>query len=386
MTQIVSEDLPIAKPSARIVSNTEHSVASAISVDCLPACEFDSCLRSEWDRIRSSSPAFRSPFFSHTFIETVGRVAPNNFTAVARQSGRVIGVLPFQRSTNGLAQPVALGVNDAHGLLATADVKISTVEMLKSCGMRRYLFHAAPPELPDIAKYEVGRARAFLADLTVDPRGYEHFLKHNRDTIDRQGQKTRKLIRSKGPLRLEFDCRDPKMLDYLIELKGQQYRRTKIYDILSVDWIQKLLHELLRNQDAPVRGLLSVLYAGDDPIALHFGMIEGDLIHYWFPVYDTTYSYGSPGTILFLEIAKQAVDHGVKAIDFGYGELPYKYKVTNVVTEMSYGMVDCSPIRLAAYRAGVSVVNQLKKPWIKEHIKPILRVLMPNFGEHRYRT
>ncbi len=49
-------------------------------------------------------------------------------------------------------------------------------------------------------------------------------------------------------------------------------------------------------------------------------MIEGDLIHYWFPVYDTTYSYGSPGTILFLEIAKQAVDHGVKSIDFGYGE------------------------------------------------------------------
>ncbi len=269
MTQIVSEDLPITQPSVRMVTNPERPVTSNISVECLPAGEFDSCLRSEWDRIRSSSPAFRSPFFSHTFIETVGRVAPNNYTAVAKQSGKVIGVLPFQRSPNGLAQPVALGVNDAHGLLATPDASVSTVEILKGCGMRRYLFHAAPPELPDIAKYEAGRARAFLADLTVDPRGYEHYLKHNRDTIDRQGQKTRKLIRAKGPLRLEFDCRDPKMLDYLIELKGQQYRRTKIYDILSVGWIQKLLHELLRNQDAPVRGLLSVLYAGDDPVALH---------------------------------------------------------------------------------------------------------------------
>jgi len=364
---------------------TRRSDAS-ISIDCVPARDLNSSLRSEWDAIRASSPALRSPFFSHTFFEAVGRVSPDNEAAIARQAGKVVGILPFQRSKNGMAQPVALGINDAHGMLATSDAKVGTTDLLCAAGMKRFLFHAAPTDLPDIKRYEAGRTRAFLADLTVDPRGYEYFLKHNRDTIDRQGQKTRKLIRTKGPLRLDFDCRDPKMLDYLIELKGQQYRRSQIYDILSVDWIQRLLHDLHRNCDSPVRGLLSVLHAGDDPVAMHFGMLEGDLLHYWFPVYDTQYSYGSPGTVLFLEIAKQAVDQGVRAIDFGYGELPYKYKVCNVVTEMSFGLIDRSPFRRAAYRTGVAMLAQMKKPWLKERLKPLMRVLMPNFGEHRYRT
>ncbi len=367
-------------------SGAARTLATPISIDCVPVRDFDSCLRSEWDVIRGSSPAFRSPFFSHTFIDAVGRVSPNNETAVARQAGKVIGLLPFQRSKNGLAHPVALGVNDAHGLLATSDAEVETTDLLRAVGMKSFLFHAAPTALPDIKRYEAGRTRAFLADLTVDPRGYEYYLKNNRDTIDRQGQKTRKLIRTKGPLRLDLDCRDPKMLDHLIELKGQQYRRTQIYDILSVNWIQRLLHDLLRNNEAPVRGLLSVLYAGDDPVAMHFGMLEGNLLHYWFPVYDNQYSYGSPGTVLFLEIAKQAVDQGVRSIDFGYGELPYKYKVCNVVSEMSFGLIDRSPFRRAAYRTGVAVLAQIKKPWIKERLKPLIRVLMPNFGEHRYRT
>jgi len=388
MTHIVSNKLDLAVQAAptQLAGTPARDVKSVqpISIECLPAHDFDAVLRRDWDRIRASSPAFRSPFFSHAFVDAVGRVAPNNETIVARQGGNLVGVLPFHRTLNGVAQPVALGVNDAHGMLAASDAGVQSADLLHASGMRSFLFHAAPTELPDSQRYEAGRTRAFLADLTVDPRGYEHYLKHNRETIDRQGQKTRKLIRSKGPLRLEYDCRNPKMLDYLIELKGQQYRRTRIYDILSVDWIQRLLHDLLRNTDSPVRGLLSVLYAGDDPVAMHFGMLEGDWIHYWFPVYDMRYSYGSPGTVLFLEIAKQAADNGVRAIDFGYGELPYKYKVTNVVTEMSFGLIDRSPLRRAAYRTGIAVLTQAKKPWIKARLKPIMRLLLPNFGAHRY--
>ena len=389
MTKTLSSEMEHAAPE--LPATTYGSPAAApknasISIDCVPACDFDSCLQAEWDSIRASSSAYRSPFFSHTFIDAVARVAPNNEAVIARQAGKVVGLLPFQRSKGKTAQPCALGVNDAHAMLAPAGSSVATTDLLKAAGVRSYLFHAAPIDAPDIKRYEAGRTRAFLADLTVDPLGYEHYLKHNRDTIDRQGQKTRKLIRSKGPLRLEYDCRDPRMLDYLIELKGQQYRRTQIYDILSVDWIQRLLHDLLRKTDSPVRGLLSVLYAGDEPVAMHFGMQEGDLIHYWFPVYDTRYSYGSPGTVLFLEIAKQAADKGIRAIDFGYGELPYKYKVTNVVTEMSFGLIDSSPLRRAYYRTGVAILTQMKKPWIKERLKPMMRLFLPNFGEHRYRV
>jgi CelD/BcsL family acetyltransferase involved in cellulose biosynthesis len=337
-----------------------------------------------WEKIRASNPCYRSPFFGYDFIDAVSRVCPQVELAVARQGERILAVLPFVRKRRLDALPVGAGVNDAHGLLADAEYPFSFTQFLNKCGLRSFAFHASPPDAPGVDRYEMGRTRSFLADLTVDPQGYEHYLRKTSSTIDRQGQKSRRLAREVGQLRLDYDCRDSQLIDYLIELKGLQYQRTHTFNILSVDWIRKLLIQLHAFEHPRVRGLLSVLFAGDVPVALHYGLLDGDLLHYWFPVYDERYAYGSPGTQMFLDIARQAAAGGVRAIDMGYGEQAYKYKLTNVITEMSYGLTDPSPLRRHLHRQRLNVRQQLKGLWFKNAIKPIVRKIMPNFGGNRY--
>lgn len=344
-------------------------------------------LVADWIDIRAKHSQYRSPFWSHEFIGHVDAIRPGVEVAIAKRNGRAVAILPFRRVSQKDARPVGAGINDAHGQLAAPSIDFTFDEFLSRCGLRSFAFHAAPPNSPGIAQYEIGRTRAFLADLTVDPKGYEHFLRARNRTIDKQGQKTRKLGREVGKLRFEYDCADNASIRRLLTLKSEQYRRTHTFDILSVPWIQELIHRLHkvdRNGPSEIRGMLSVLFAGEIPVALHFGMEEGDLLHYWFPVFDSKYHFGSPGTQLFLDVANEATSRGIRAIDMGYGEQAYKHKLTNVITEMSYGLVDRNYIRRTVHRTNLAVGAKLKEFKIRERVKPIARKIMPSFGAGTY--
>lgn len=355
-----------------------------VRFDLIPAAELSAALRAQWNTIRSKRAELRSPFFSPDFISTVAGVIPDVEIGVASQGGEAVAIFPFQRYRQTNARPVGVGINDAHGLISLPDSGVSLLEMMDACRLKSFPFHAAPPELADIAQFELGTTRTFLADLTVDPLGYENYLRRTSNTIDKQAQKTRRMIRDLGPLRFDFDCRDPEMLQRLIELKCGQYKRTHIFSILGVPWIQQLLFTLHQQPTDNLRGILNVLYAGDQAVALHYGMLEGDLLHYWFPVFDPAYSFGSPGTQLFLEVAREGTERGVTAIDMGYGEQVYKTKLTNVVGVMSYGLVDKSPLRRTWYHQKKRFGERLRRLRFKDAIKPWARKLLPGFGRGSY--
>lgn len=355
-------------------------------IDVIGPSEINDCLRADWQLIRNSSACFRPPFFSASFVEQVARLVPDVEIGVAVQNGRAVGIFPFQRQGRTTAKPVGLGINDAHGLIARPGAGPGLREMMAACRINSFPFHAAPAETSEIADYQLGTTRSYLADLMVDPQGYEHYLRENRNTIDKQGQKTRRMIRDLGPLKFEFDCRDPEVLDRLIELKCEQYRRTHTYCILGVPWIRQLLRNMHVDREAPVRGVLNALHAGDKLVAMHYGILEGDLLHYWFPVFDAAYGFGSPGTQLFLDVAREARERGVVAIDMGYGEQPYKTKLTNVITEMSYGLVDDHPLRRAWHRQKLALLAGWRSLKFRETIKPWARKLLPHFGQGKYQT
>ncbi|MFN3190899.1 MAG: GNAT family N-acetyltransferase [Aureliella sp.] len=368
----------------RHVSEAQPAVASTYCVTKFTALS-DSDF-ADWHAIRSSHVRYRSPFFSVDFIAAVERAVPGVEVALLRRGGKIVALLPFRRVGKNRARPVGAGINDAHGLLADESYLDGMEDFLKQAGLRDFLFHASPTDAPGVERFAVGTTRAFLADLTVDPKGYEHFLRGRNRTIDKQGQKSRKLGREIGALRFDFDCRDPAILRRLIELKRQQYQRTHTFDILGVDWIQRMLYSQFSERSEQVKGLLSVLYAGNTPVAMHYGMLDGDLLHYWFPVFDPEYSFGSPGTQLFLDVAREAAERGVTAIDMGYGEQAYKHKLTNVISEMSYGLVDENALRRWRYRCGLAMAAAVKEWRLRETLKPVARRLMPTFGVGQYRS
>jgi CelD/BcsL family acetyltransferase involved in cellulose biosynthesis len=366
---VISAATPLRKSSAHIISIDD------VGEDVV----------ARWEALRKNNTIYQSPFFSIEFTRAVAQVREDVRVAVFEEGDQIVGLFPFQRLNRRTIVPVGGAYNDLHGLLGRVGPDDDFVCLLPSLDAEAFRFHAIVDNpSASIARHRYGRIKAYLADLKAHPEGYVRFLEKTRQTIFKQRKKSRKLEKDFGPLRLEFDCRDHAVLDQIIKMKRKQYQRTFIFDLLSIPWAQQMLHGLLDRNDQSARGLLSVLYAGDTLLAGHFGMIEDRMMHYWFPVYDFDHQQNSPGTALFLAIAEEATRRGIEKIDFGYGEQPYKVKLTDTITELPYGSVDRSRLNWLGHRCSTWLHDCRSRMPFKEMIKPIIRKLVPNLDGGQY--
>ena len=378
-TVVVDSPSPLRE---RSLPKTETPVISNPRLEIISAREMDDSLIAQWDQFRSANPTLYSPFFSYEFTEAVQAVRGDCQVAIVEAEQEVVGFLPFHR-IRGAAYPVGRLANDAHGFICPYHCQLPLAPLLKSMNASAYHFHAWCSSSSLKETSILGWHPSFLADLSVGPAGYRTWLERRHRTIKRQQQKTRKLIRRHGPLRLEFSNTVPEQFHHTIQLKRQHYQRTNTFDILSVQWLIEVLRYLLESP-GKIRGQNSVLWAGDQVIAAHFGLVEDELLHYWFPTYDTRFAEGSPGTELFLQIAEAAPSFGIRRIDFGYGDQPYKHILTNVRSRCPYGTVTQASSQMFPYRLSQTLTRGLK--WLpgKEIAKRILRRFHPNWGQQHF--
>ena len=352
---------------------------SAINCDVISLRDLTSEIWTSWDSLRNSNPNLCSPFFSSGFAKAYASIRGNAWIAVIREENNIVALLPFERTGRTLF-PIGRMINDAHGLICGPQFRVDWDWLLTQLKASCFRFHALiDTPSTNAGTFDFARVKTFLCDLKLPQEGYIAWLKNNKKTIAKQQQKTNKLIRQVGPLRLEMQTVDDRLLQQILDLKSEQYQRTKLFDKFSISWIREFLH-LLLHQTHPTYGQLSVLYAGDKLIAGHMGMRERKLLHYWFPVYDTQFDYASPGTALFLEIVKQASVEGIDKIDFGYGELPYKWKLNNVISEMGQGAVCSSMVRWHILKLRYQMLSRLKQMPCKEMVKSVVRKTCPSFG------
>ena len=224
---------------------------------------------------RQRSALLTSPFLSPDFTLAVSRHRPHVEVGVVtwpRQGDTPEGsaFFPFERQGRRVAVPVADQLNDFHGVIAPAHCPLDARRLL--CGLRlgewRFHHQLADQEVFAGAFYE--RRPSPFVDLT---RGFDDYYRgrqvaHPRTFKDQQ-KRWRGLAQFAeaqgwGPLRFEFDVRQPAMLDQLIEWKRHQYMRTRNPDVFAHDWTIHLLHDLAR-EEGVFGGVLSVLYAGERP-------------------------------------------------------------------------------------------------------------------------
>jgi CelD/BcsL family acetyltransferase involved in cellulose biosynthesis len=164
-----------------------------------------------------------------------------------------------------------------------------------------------------------------VVDLKPDPSGYAQWLRgaypgHAKTTL----KKERRLGRDVGEVRFEFDERDPRMLRRLMQWKSAQYRRTGRMDRFARPWIVDLVNHLFDVREEHFTGVLSVLYAGDRPVAAHFGPRSRTVLAAWFTAYDPELHRYSPGLMMHLRTAEAAARNGVTLMDLGRGDKEYK--------------------------------------------------------------
>jgi CelD/BcsL family acetyltransferase involved in cellulose biosynthesis len=293
----------------------------------------------------------------------VGAVRADARVAVLTD-GEPLGFLPFEPYGYRAGRPLAAWITLAQGLVHAPGFTIGRSELLKGCGLDAFEFEYLVDGQP---WFGAGSPKtAMLLDLQD---GYDAYIKFFRDKSPKSyktiAYKERKLGRDIGPVTYEYDVRDPERFALLLRWKSDQYRRIGRADRTAEGWVAELVERLhASGTDAsPADGLrapLSMLYAGGQPIAGHFGLVSEGVMAGWFPAYDPEFGAYSPGLIHHLRLIEAAAARGVRHIDTGTAG-DYKQTICNGTLPLSEGVARRASPGAAAHWARREPVRRARR-------------------------
>ena len=273
-----------------------------------------------WRAMLEANPALASPYFRPEFARVAGRVCPGAAVAVFSRGGETVGFFPHQRR-GGAMQPLAAPMNDYHGIIAFPGEAPSLEEAAEVLGAARLNLTAW------VGPTGLGEDRRTV-QVELDDSGYDGWYAERRTSFGKffkDKERARRSMEAElGPLRVEHGLRDAALLDWLIDLKRDQYRRTGRHDIFACGWTADLLHALLKEEGEGLGASLAALWAGDRLTAVEYALHAGDQYHFWFPGYEPSLARCSPGILLSLDTMRLASAHGYRTFDFGFEGEHYK--------------------------------------------------------------
>lgn len=273
-----------------------------------------------WRAMLEAAPALASPYFRPEFARVAGRACPGAAVAVFSRGGETVGFFPHQRR-GGAMQPLAAPMNDYHGIIAFPGEAPSLEEAAEVLGAARLNLTAW------VGPTGLGEDRRTV-QVELDESGYDGWYAERRTSFGKffkDKERARRSMEAElGPLRVEHGLRDPALLDGLIDLKRDQYRRTGRHDIFACGWTADLLHALLKEEGEGIGGSLAALWAGDRLTAVEYSLHAGDQYHFWFPGYEPSLARCSPGILLSLDTMRLASADGYRTFDFGFEGEHYK--------------------------------------------------------------
>jgi CelD/BcsL family acetyltransferase involved in cellulose biosynthesis len=279
---------------------------------------------SAWRAMQRCAPEFMNPFLSPGFTLAAARVRSNTRVAVLEEGPDVVGFFPFEQTRLRIARPIAPGISDRQGIVHLPGLDPDPARLLAQCNIEVWEFdHLLSCQIPGPALFT--RHRSPIIDVS---RGYETYARtqrsRSRRTFKSTEYKERKLGRDVGQVSLEFHARDPDGLRLLLKWKSAQYRRTGRRDRFATGWIERLVWDLFEHDGDGCAGTLTTLNAAGRIVAAHYGLMSENSLSCWFPAYDPSLARYSPGLILHLRMAEAAASAGLRQLDLGKGDEPYK--------------------------------------------------------------
>lgn len=307
---------------------------------CLTADEF-----AAWARFQEQSPEFDSPYFRPEFSQAVAAIRDDVEVAVLLEDEQAVGFLPFQRSGPHSAKPVGGRLSDYQAVVCRPGLEFDARQLVRACGLTVYDFDHQLATQQAFRPHHRFIDHSPYLDLSQGFEAYRAALRKSARVVMRTSLRlSRKLSREVGPIRCEMFSPDTAAFESLLQWKSRQYRATNVTDVFSYDWTIDLLREIWKQQSESFQGVLSVLYAGERPVAAHFGMRSHDVLHWWFPAYDRQFADYGPGRVLLTLAAQQCGSHGINKIDLGRGVAKYKSLVMSGAAEVAVGSVDLRPV------------------------------------------
>jgi CelD/BcsL family acetyltransferase involved in cellulose biosynthesis len=273
-----------------------------------------------WHQMQKATPSFADPFLSPEYAMAVGRFRPQSRVAVLLDGQSVAGFFPFEPRRLGVAVPISGWLSACQGVVHAPDVRLNMRELLRGCGLSAWHFDNLIAEQATSAPCRADIALAPVIDLTGGFDSYYARLRALDHRLCREiERKGRKLAREVGEVRLERDSPDPGLLSLLMQWKSEQYRQTSHVDRFARPWVTDLLHAMLTERGDHLSGLLSVLYAGDRPVSIQFGLRADEVLVGWFTGYDQALGKYSPGALQIRMMAEALGGLGIETLYMGKG-------------------------------------------------------------------
>lgn len=309
-----------------------------------------------WQSMQRATPSLANPFLSPEFAVAVGHFRPGARVGVMTEGQSVAGFFPFERRRLGAGGPICGWLTPCQGLVHAPGVEWDPRELLRGCGLSAWRFDNLIADQGPFKPYHEAAVPSAVIDLSDGFDAYYAKLRVKASRFCRElDRRARKLARELGELRVMADSRDTAVLRTLMAWKSDQYRQTSHVDRFQQPWLAGLLDDLLATRGggagACTSGLLSVLYAGDRPVAAQFGLRTGNLFVGWFTGYDTRLHSYSPGLLHLRQLAGELAAAGVSVIDMGAGARNY-YKETLKTGDVfvAQGVVTARSVLGAAHR------------------------------------
>lgn len=279
-----------------------------------------------WTRFQKSSPELQNPFFSLTFAQVVDRHRPNARVAVVEEDGAIQAFLPFDLGPQRIGIPIGNPMNNLQGFVGE-DVTVDVKRVIRKAGLRGWRYAAAPATQRALAAHHYAETlvEAPLIDLSD---GYESYFasRTKKFTADFRKQ-WRSMERRVGPASLEWGSTAPEHIRQLIFWKSAKYGGTR--ELFAESAARGILEELSVSSSEDCGGVVTVLRAGDQVLAVNSALTGPGVISGWFMGHDPEMKMFSPGKLVLLATAEEAARRDISRFELGAGHDAYKGRVSN---------------------------------------------------------
>jgi CelD/BcsL family acetyltransferase involved in cellulose biosynthesis len=322
-----------------------------------------------WHQMLASRCSLQRAFFTPTFAQACERATGRAYVAVLYDGGGVRGFLPFQFASTWherlrLAERIGGALSDAAGLVAWPDVRISAAALLRLARLGSMVITHL---MEDQELFDLDATWSDIGFVTDVEAGSDSFFaamgERSRDFVRDTERRLRRAQRRFGSLdTVRLDRIPGVLIAEVIAQKRAQYKRTQVEDPFDRHDNMRLISALNEAPAPDCRLTLTRLEADGQAIAQHLGPQYRDVLSYWFPVYDPEVRDISPGRLLLWQIIRRAPHDGVKLIDRGVGDAPYKREFATRMTRYGRAFWHAGTVRSLMARSWQSVQWRLRGP------------------------
>ncbi len=315
--------------------------------------------------MQRQTPVLANPFLCPDFTLAVGALRPTARVAVLHDGPHLAGFFPFERRGLGGGVPIGHGLNQCQGLIHAPGAEWDPKALLRACRLSTWQFDNLVAGQRPLDRFATAMVPAAAVDLANGFVQYEKELQQKTGKFYREiNRKTRRLEEEVGKVHFVADSRDKAALHRLVNWKSEQLRQRGALDIFTRPWITGVLDQLFSVKADHFSMPLSVLYAGDTPVASTVNLRSGDLLVGWHCAYDPQFAHYSPGLMQYIAMFKDAAVAGVRRIDMGTGTETFKRTLKTHDEFVGAGTVAASPAVAAAHRARAAATL-----WVRGQVK-----------------